>query len=420
MSIGITRLAICSLAYATYIAMLGCPTALSDEVATFSRIQPSLGLVIARSGRGTTVGTAFCVETRAGLGFLLTNRHVVGNDASPQVVMMSSPTVPLPSKVVRLAAIDAAVLAIPTSCEPLQIASSTPSVGTRIGIAGFPAFQITLFNRHLGLAPSFHEGTISSIVLDGGYLQYDAQTDHGNSGSPLFDIDSGEVYGLVQLVSTGTTGALQNNLAIGKPALAPFLSNVEHQIDVALSQQVPRSALASPPRRRTYPIAATPSPEPTRTQVNATSERPATSSPSTSSEARGISSGTFVPVEGLAWRPPHDPSTAGEQRCVDAFAAMDSNAMATACSDPQSDWANRRVAASDGSAAFYETEFTAAYYTAYFAQGLSMLHDPRARQYASLARDWFLDVGSHSVEYGYWARLATVYLKGVFVAAGIE
>ena len=76
-----------------------------------------------------------------------------------------------------------------------------------------------------GLSPSFHEGSVSSILAEGGILQYDAQTDHGNSGSPLFDVDSGTVYGLVRAGSTGETGALQNNFAITIPMLIPFLQN---------------------------------------------------------------------------------------------------------------------------------------------------------------------------------------------------
>jgi hypothetical protein len=62
-------------------------------------------------------------------------------------------------------------------------------------------------------------------VANGSFIEYDAQTDRGNSGGPLFDIDTGLVYGLVTWVSTGTTGALQNNLAIAMLQTLAFLSH---------------------------------------------------------------------------------------------------------------------------------------------------------------------------------------------------
>lgn len=135
--------------------------------------------------------------------------------------------------------VDAVVLVINSTCVPVTISNATPPVGTRIAIAGFPNFQLRMFARGLGLSPSFHEGTISSLIGDGALLQYDAQTDLGNSGSPLFDIESGEVYGLVRGVNTGATGALQNNIAIGSAALQSFLQNARHDISVGLNGSSP-------------------------------------------------------------------------------------------------------------------------------------------------------------------------------------
>lgn len=80
--------------------------------------------------------------------------------------------------------------------------------------------------------PSFHQGSISAIVSDAGYIEYDAQTDHGNSGSPLFDLQDGTVYGLVTLVNTGATGALQNNFAISANTLKSFLLNSGAQVSI--------------------------------------------------------------------------------------------------------------------------------------------------------------------------------------------
>jgi S1-C subfamily serine protease len=208
--------------------------AVADEISSYASIQPSLALVMTREGRNVGFGTAFCVESAGGYGFLLTNKHVVGSDLHPFVVLMNDPKHVHTAGIVRAAEIDAIVLVIKSACEPLTISKTLPPVGTRIGLAGFPAIQLQTFFRGFGLTPSFHEGTISSVIGDGTILQYDAQTDRGNSGSPLFDIESGEVYGLVTAVSTGTTGALQNNMAIGAGALQPFLQNANHDIAVGL------------------------------------------------------------------------------------------------------------------------------------------------------------------------------------------
>lgn len=209
---------------------------LADEISSYAAIEPSLALVVAGEGKNLSFGTAFCVESAGGYGFLLTNKHVVGADPHPRVVLISNPTRARNSAIVRTAGVlDAVVLAINSACVPVTISNITPAVGTRIAIAGFPAFQIRTFFRGLGLSPSFHEGTISSIVGDGALLQYDAQTDLGNSGSPLFDIESGEVDGLVTAVNTGATGALQNNIAIGSIALQSFLQNARHDIAIGLN-----------------------------------------------------------------------------------------------------------------------------------------------------------------------------------------
>ena len=234
-------------------ALTICSEVRADEVSTFAEVQSSLGLVASHDKKGVAFGTAFCIENRDQYGFLLTNRHVVGNDRFPLVVLMSDPKTVLRSVVVRVATIDAAVLAIRKTCKPVQMASAVPPVGTRVGIAGFPAFQLMLFQRGLGLAPSFHEGSISSVIDQGGFLEYDAQTDHGNSGSPLFGIESGEVYGLVMAVNTGKTGALQNNVAVGVAALAPFLQNADHQIAEALQS---RNGLCTPNLRQEVKLGA--------------------------------------------------------------------------------------------------------------------------------------------------------------------
>jgi|GEM_PF-4834299 S1-C subfamily serine protease len=216
------------LALTAIVALITTPVVRADETesTTYTKIEPSLALVGARHGKSFGFGTAFCIADLGGNnGLLLTNQHVVAGDPYPRVILMSNRHKVLNASVVRTSPLDAAVLLIPSDCRPLRLSSTLPAVGARIGLAGFPSIQLEAASAGLGLSPSFHEGSISSILAEAGLLQYDAQTDHGNSGSPLFDVDSGTVYGLVRAGSTGATGALQNNFAITIPMLAPFLQN---------------------------------------------------------------------------------------------------------------------------------------------------------------------------------------------------
>src|ERR1039457_5283507 len=93
-----------------------------------------------------------------------------------------------------------------------------------------PAIQIELFFHKLGLAPSLHLGTLSALIAGGALLEYDAQTDHGNSGGPLFDAQTGAVYGIVTWGNTGVSGAVQNNIAISIRDLTQFFQNAHVQV----------------------------------------------------------------------------------------------------------------------------------------------------------------------------------------------
>jgi hypothetical protein len=151
-------------------------------------------------------------------------------------------------QVVRTATLDAVVLAVyHSSCHPLTLSATAPPVGTQIGIAGFPAFQFSLANDLNSLQPSFHEGSVSSVAGDGSFIEYDAQTDHGNSGSPLFDMQTGVVYGMVTAVNTGTTGALQNNIALSLPALQTFLDNAKANVSFTSGSTGTRTTVSVTP-----------------------------------------------------------------------------------------------------------------------------------------------------------------------------
>ncbi|HEY9085837.1 MAG TPA: serine protease [Candidatus Tyrphobacter sp.] len=227
----------------------------SDGMSTYSVIAPSLAFVIAKDGKHIATGTAFCIGNRDGDAYFLTNRHVIATDSAPAMVMGSDPSSLSRGQVVRVSTMDAAVVAVDSAtCSPLKLSTSPPPVGTRIAIAGYPYFQLVMSEGNLrDLAPSFHEGSVSGMDVSAEFIEYDAQTDHGNSGSPLVDAQSGIVYGLVMGVNTGKTGALQNNIAISVNALQTFLVNAHANVSFAAA---PAPAAAAMPMSPQSPIAA--------------------------------------------------------------------------------------------------------------------------------------------------------------------
>ena len=221
-----------------------------SEPSMYSRIVPSLALIIAKDGKKTGFGTAFCIGSHDGTSYLLTNHHVVGSDPSPSVIMQSDPSSMLQGRVTRISTLDAAVIAVDSAaCPPLTLSSTNPMVGAKVAIAGFPFFQLALSKGDFrNLSPSFHDGSVSGLAESGELIEYDAQTDRGNSGSPLFDLQTGVVYGLATLVSTGTTGALQNNLAISVGGLSSFLNNAHAGVSFGDPSAGASTTAASPPK----------------------------------------------------------------------------------------------------------------------------------------------------------------------------
>ena len=70
--------------------------------------------------------------------------------------------------------------------------------------------------------PPAHFGQINGYIKDqvkgksvDRYIEYDALTDNGNSGGPLFDANTGVVYGIVDLVKFSRSEVnVKNNMAI--------------------------------------------------------------------------------------------------------------------------------------------------------------------------------------------------------------
>ncbi len=199
---------------------------------------------MAADGTLDTVGTAFCISSDGKQSYFLTNNHVVTDDnGQPETNLvailardMGDAQAPrYHATIVRRSGDpDLAVVSVQVpNITPVHISATLPHVGDDIAIAGFPYNESVLWGRLFGgkafrmdrpfppdLTPSEHKGAVSALHGGDYYIQYDALTDNGNSGGPLFDPQTGEVYGIVQASVDGAPedrdlpSSIHNNLAI--------------------------------------------------------------------------------------------------------------------------------------------------------------------------------------------------------------
>jgi hypothetical protein len=193
---------------------------------TYATIKKSLALIAYPSGKdGIITGSSFCIYSTATTAYFLTNAHVVGTQKVVGVFLATNPHHTYVGYVIRTnTTIDAAVVAVDVAnIPPLTLANDTLPEGQAIAIAGYPSAQIQMALAGMGLSPSVHAGIINAYPESGVYIELDAQVEHGNSGGPIFDPDTGIVYGMV----TYKLGSDQTNLGIAINQLSDFLANAK-------------------------------------------------------------------------------------------------------------------------------------------------------------------------------------------------
>lgn len=212
------------------LAALSCLTAshaLADIADTIERIKPSIVVV------GTYKKTNSPQFQLRGTGFVIGNGNLVATNAHvvPESGDLDSPALVIQARntngetQVRRAVLvsrdrnhDLAVLRIEGAALPaLKLRNSdTVREGQLIAFTGFP------IGGALGFSPVTHRGMVSSItpialpggnaqklneklirrIKDGTFniFQLDATAYPGNSGSPVFDVDTGDVIGVINMV----------------------------------------------------------------------------------------------------------------------------------------------------------------------------------------------------------------------------
>lgn len=227
--------------------------------ATIERVKPSIVVV------GTYKKTSSPQFVLRGTGFIVgngnlvaTNSHVVPDGAEPDapaLVIQARTTNSEPQ--VRRAFIasrdkehDLAILRIEGPALPALKLRNSDSVreGQTIGFTGFP------IGGALGFSPVTHRGMVSSITpiaLPGGnaqqlneklihriksgtfnIFQLDATAYPGNSGSPVFDIASGEVLGVINMVFVKGS----KEAALSQPSGIAYAIPANHLQDLMRSQ----------------------------------------------------------------------------------------------------------------------------------------------------------------------------------------
>ncbi|HEV2809238.1 MAG TPA: trypsin-like peptidase domain-containing protein [Acidimicrobiales bacterium] len=173
-----------------------------DPVATAERVKESVFTIIGSTGRGS----AWVAGVEEGRSLLVTNNHVVGQQARPgSVVTVVREELRVEGEVLRVdEGRDLAVVAVDEVLPPLDMADDGPRVGEPVLVVGSP----------LGLEQSVVTGIVSAFRDE--HIQISAPLNPGNSGGPVVDAD-GKVIGVAVLkVGDEVTQAIGLAIPVGE------------------------------------------------------------------------------------------------------------------------------------------------------------------------------------------------------------
>jgi S1-C subfamily serine protease len=209
----------------------GCPGSDESHSSVSGRIRASLALVIAPD---ESVGSAFCVASSDALSYYLTNAHVVGDAAGVMLYRQVPEYAKMLGTVIAKGDVKSRDLAIVSvsvpSIPPVVLHSNPVHCESTVGLAGYPRAQIWAAETLGELMPAIHMGTITAVNKAGAAIVHDAVSRPGNSGGPLFDPSTGEVYGIQK---SGWDDE-EDSLAVGASVLRAFLE--EHGVKLAAAR----------------------------------------------------------------------------------------------------------------------------------------------------------------------------------------
>lgn len=172
-----------------------------DLARLVASVRPAVVYVVVATDSGAQSGSGFVLKSDANTSTIVTANHVIEGETQVDVIFDSNEHERYPAQVImRDHRRDVAILKVPIGHRhtlSLESARDTQE-GTAIIVIGYP--RVTLeFERIAGddLRPTVHSGIISAIRFNGEIIQFDALTDHGDSGGPIIDETRGHVVAIV-------------------------------------------------------------------------------------------------------------------------------------------------------------------------------------------------------------------------------
>lgn len=168
----------------------------------YQAAKPSVVYIVSAVGSGAATGSGFIYSSTGSTSTIITANHVIEGASRIDVILDSDVHQRYPATVVMRDHVrDVAVLTIQVGnrralalADPAKIAE-----GSDMAVIGYPR-AATKFESAFAddLRPSVHVGIISAVRLKGELIQFDAQTDHGDSGGPVIDKSTGAVLAIVR------------------------------------------------------------------------------------------------------------------------------------------------------------------------------------------------------------------------------
>jgi S1-C subfamily serine protease len=219
--------------------------------ALYQRIKPSVVYVVVATSTGAQSGSGFVYQSDTDSSLIITANHVVEGAQRIDVILNSDLHQRYAATVVKYDHVkDVALLRIDVGgLTKLSLAkASSIEEGETVAVIGYPRVA-QIFERIDGddLRPSVHTGIISAIRLNGEIIQYDAITDHGDSGGPVIDISTGQVVAIVHgaipdpsYAARGLEQALPGSgYGMSSATIAAVTSGAQHSVAVGSGSPQP-------------------------------------------------------------------------------------------------------------------------------------------------------------------------------------
>jgi S1-C subfamily serine protease len=157
------------------------------------------------NGNSWSVGTGFSINEK---GYILTALHNVVNSTKVAIILKNGTVLGVPH-MVQINNTDLALLMVDSGLPPVEVANSGQLLqeGSNIGFIGFIVpnpLQPPIRTTTIGTISAINSFTFGNTTLPVYIIS--SFVNHGESGGPIFSMQTGEVVGLINLGYTSTNG----------------------------------------------------------------------------------------------------------------------------------------------------------------------------------------------------------------------